>query len=332
MLGYGADGETREELEAALNLPMNQKFIMRSFYDFIQYLNNATNVELHLANALFFNNNFKIKDIFRKVSTKIFNSMINNQLNFQNAAQSASIINDWCRQETRGKIREIIEADDLAQAKLVMINAIYFKGDWENRFNTHQKIDFHISNTNSVPIEMMCRYGKYNHKGILNGTARYIELPYKTGESNNKLSMYVILPVRNNRLDDIIDKIFKIEFVKLNREKSDIRLCMPKFKIESNLNLMPVLKKMGISSMFGNSANFSRMTDENVQISKIIQKTFISVDENGSEAAAATKGIIAHTLSMPTSIDVDKPFISVIVSKATGTPLFWARVNDPRSL
>ncbi|KAK0165783.1 hypothetical protein PV328_004273 [Microctonus aethiopoides] len=74
------------------------------------------------------------------------------------------------------------------------------------------------------------------------------------------------------------------------------------------------------------------MTDENVQISKIIQKTFISVDENGSEAAAATKSIIAQTLSMPTSIDVDKPFISVIVSKATGTPLFWARVNDPRSL
>ncbi|KAK0090951.1 hypothetical protein PV326_003957 [Microctonus aethiopoides] len=132
MLGYGADGETREELEAALNLPMNEKFIMRSFNDFIQYLNNATNVELHLANALFFNNNFKIKDIFRKVSTKIFNSMINNQLNFQNAEQSASIINDWCRQETKGKIPEIIEADDLARAKLVMINAIYFKGDWEN--------------------------------------------------------------------------------------------------------------------------------------------------------------------------------------------------------
>ncbi|KAK0174306.1 hypothetical protein PV327_010971 [Microctonus hyperodae] len=87
---------------------------------------------------------------------------------------------------------------------------------------------------------------------------------------------------------------------------------------------------MGISNMFGNGADFSRMSDDNVKISKIIQKAFISVDENGSEAAAATGAQIV-TLMMPSTIYVDKPFISVIVSKATGTPLFWARVNDPRS-
>ncbi|KAK0084673.1 hypothetical protein PV326_006199, partial [Microctonus aethiopoides] len=294
---------------------------------------NATNVELHLANALFLNNNFKIKDIFRKVSINIFKSMINNQLNFQNAEQSASIINSWCGQNTGGKIPKIIEAGDLNQAKLVMINAIYFKGDWENPFNSHETISFHISNTNSVPIKMMCKLGEYNSDKILNGAAQYIELPYKTDEPNNKFSMYVILPVGNNRLDDIIDKIFKIEFVKLNSKKIETQLCMPKFKIESNLDLIPVLKKMGISSMFRDSANFSRMTDDNVKISKIIQKAFISVDENGSEAAAVTGvSILPLSMNRPRVIIVDKPFISVIVSKATGTPLFWARVDDPRSL
>lgn len=70
-------------------------------------------------------------------------------------------------------------AGDLDQAKLVVINAIYFKGDWENRFNDHKKINFHISNTNSVPIEMMCRSGEYNNGIILNGAGQYIELPYK---------------------------------------------------------------------------------------------------------------------------------------------------------
>ncbi|KAK0071071.1 hypothetical protein PV325_013573, partial [Microctonus aethiopoides] len=164
MLCYGADGETRQELEAALNLPMNE---------------NATNVELHLANALFLNNNFKIKDIFRKVSINIFKSTINNQLNFQNAKQSAGIINSWCRQNTGGKITKIIEAGDLNQAKLVMINAIYFAGDWENPFDSHETISFNISNTNSVPIKMMCRLGEYNSDKILNGAAQYIELPYK---------------------------------------------------------------------------------------------------------------------------------------------------------
>ncbi|KAK0075195.1 hypothetical protein PV325_007248 [Microctonus aethiopoides] len=106
---------------------------------------------------------------------------------------------------------------------------------------------------------------------------------------------------------------------------------MPKFKIESELDLIPTLNDMGIYDMFGDTADFSNLTPENnLKVTKIIQKAFINVDEKGSEASAATASVFVSR-SMSIDITIDKPFISAIVSKTTGTPLFYARINDPRS-
>ncbi|KAK0076243.1 hypothetical protein PV326_010928 [Microctonus aethiopoides] len=332
LLQYGANGETSQQVEKAFNLPMmKEPYILKLFFSFIRDLNNAEDVEFNLANGLFFNNHFKIKELFRKLSTMIFKSEIHN-LNFQNEIQSAGFINTWCREKTRGKISYIVKDDDLTYAQSVLVNAIYFKGVWESPFFLNRIINFHISNTTSVPTNMMCTSSEFNRHQILNGTAEYIELPYKTDQPRRAgFSMYIILPVGNNGLDDIIDEIFKIKFVELSSNKSKTILCMPKFRIESNLELTPILKQMGISNMFEDNADFSRMTYNNVKISKIIQKAFISVDENGSEAAAATAEITLNRGYVRT-IHVNKPFISVIVSKASGTPLFWARVDNPSFL
>ncbi|KAK0175100.1 hypothetical protein PV327_008880 [Microctonus hyperodae] len=245
ILDYGADGRTRQELETALNLPMNETYVKLLFHYFMRDLNDATNVELHLANALFLNNEFRINKMFRQISTIIFQPKIEN-LDFQNTVQSAGIINSWCKENTGGKISEIVEAGDLTEAQLVMVNAIYFKGQWKHRFTHHRKINFEISNTDNVPIEMMCNNAKYNNNQILNGAAYYIELPYETDQPETEFSMYVILPLKSNELDDIIDQVFKIKFVKLNSKESDIDFCMPKFRIESNLELIPVLKKADV--------------------------------------------------------------------------------------
>ncbi|KAK0178748.1 hypothetical protein PV327_007611 [Microctonus hyperodae] len=191
-----------------------------------------------------------------------------------------------------------------------------------------ENINFNNTDEASEQINNWCK--KYTNNKITNIITADDLNDAELSDPENKFSMYIIIPERINGLTTIIDKINEIDFRNLNGFEYSIQLCMPKFKIESELDLIPIFNNMGIHDMFEDTADFSNLTPgNNLKVTKIIQKAFINVDENGSEASAAT-ALAISSRSMPMEINIDKPFISAIVSKTTGTPLFITRINDPR--
>lgn len=316
MAYLGADGKTAEELQKNLHLPSSEKDLVGQY--FAQLLNKKSGeVDLSIANRMFVNSDFSLKTEFNEKAEKYFKSGTET-LNFKDlATESIQIINKWVEQKTNNKITDLlkpgsIDADTLA----IIVNAIYFKGKWQQPFSLEStmKKAFWISNEESLDVDFM--YGgdrRLNYGDIPELNATAVELPYE----NSDMSMILIRPSEKNGLADLENKLSSMSILELSSKMNsqDVDVMMPRFKIDFSTGLVDVLKEMGIRSIF-EKADLPGIFESGiaVKVSDVKHKAFIDVNEAGSEAAAASfMEIMLMSLNLNQKyFTLDRPFVFAI--------------------
>merc|ERR1719219_223651 len=256
-------------------------------------------------------------------------------VDFAENEKAARTINDWVKSQTRGKITDLIPADSLnALTRLVLVNAVYFKADWAAQFDKDCTAPgrFWVAETESKEVPMMSLMGhKMNFANLDQLDCSVVELPYK-GE---RIVMQLVLPKEKTGVFALENKLGEVDLQTLfseNKKNRKVDLSLPRFKLSHSLALSDSLQQMGMEDMFSDKADLSGITGaRDLYVSSVVQKVFVEVNEEGSEAAAAT-GVMVMMRSMPAPnqmFNVDHPFIFIIRDKLTGMVLFQGRVVDP---
>ncbi len=242
-----------------------------------------------------------------------------------NREEAAQTINKWIDEATRGKISKMVESPLDPLVVMYLANAIYFKGEWTEKFDIKdtRKKTFHNLNGEKAEVDMMSKHG-----GIYFGTfdgGKVVRLPY----GKEKMAMYVILPDEGLHINEYINGLDNDQWLNIIEgvAKRTVTLEIPKFKIEYGIkSLNDSLSALGMEEAFREDADFSSMA-EDVYISSILHKAVIEVNEEGSEAVAATVGTIVTT-SMPVTMEfiADRPFVFLIVEEESDTILFMGKV------
>ena len=241
-------------------------------------------------------------------------------------------VNGWCKKKTHGKIDKILDSlgNDVI---MILINAVYFKGDWAFPFNPKFTRDGLFGDQNSMKkkVKMMSQTSRFNY--YIDRTVQAIELPYK----NDSMSALIILPYAGSDIDSFVNTL-KINDNYLNRiikgmKKTMVKLNLPKFEVKFTSNLVNVLKRLGMKKAFTPMAEFSGIAGGHID--KVIHKTYLKIDENGSEAAAVTAVIMTNgTLPLTpkaTTMNVNRPFIFIIRNKLlpkNNDLLFIRKIKD----
>ncbi|XP_076242696.1 antichymotrypsin-2 isoform X2 [Calliopsis andreniformis] len=327
LLSHGAESETLDELVSGL-CHREKNAIKNHYASLIAALNELENVKLHIANAMYLQEGFKMLTEFSAVGTDMYQSMIST-LNFKNNVHAAEQINTWIKETTNNKIDNLISSGDFDEnTRLVLVNAIYFNGAWLNKFDTKntQKKAFYVTKHEKRLIPTMFNKSKYDHGEIPSLRAKFIEIPYM----NKDIVMIIILP---NEVDGLshIQTHFSWEILaNTSKFETEIELYLPKFKIEFTVDLENILRKLGLNTMFEDKANFNRLSNVPLKVSKVLHKAMIEVNEEGTEAAAATAVHmrLRRMIDMPEQFVVDRPFMFIIKYEPNNIPLFIGSVKD----
>ncbi|XP_076671472.1 serine protease inhibitor 3/4 isoform X3 [Andrena cerasifolii] len=314
MAAYGARGETENQFKKVLHLPSTDSLGTSGYQALIDNINNVKENTLVLANKVFTAEKFSVKPSYRELTETYFRS-ITQLVNFAKSDEAAATINTWVKENTNNRIDGIVSASDLDETTaLVLVNAVYFKGQWRNKFNPTftRDMPFHINEQTVKNVPTMHRQGSYRYGELPNLNAKFVEIPYQ----GNELSMVIILPNEINGLPMVEKKLQGMSIADILKQgyEREVQLQLPKFKIEKKIDLNSVLEKMGLTDMFTAHANFSGIADNKLAVSKVVQKAFIEVNEEGSEAAAVTGAIMMKlSLEYPLEFAVTRPFFYNII-------------------
>ncbi|MEA5515062.1 serpin family protein [Nodularia sp. UHCC 0506] len=327
----GASGSTQQAMAKTLELQGMSLPEINSAYATLKELleNPDPQVQLNIANSLWANKEATLQPNFLQSTQEFYKAKVTN-LDFQDAA-SANTINQWVADSTRGKINKIVEQIEPEQV-LFLINAIYFKGQWSNQFNKSQTAEHPFSLTSGKQKQhpMMSQTGEYRY--YENDKFQAVSLPY--GE-DGKVSFYIFLPKEESNLQTFYQNL---NFENWEKWMSEFRnqdgfIRLPRFKTKYDVTLNDALKALGMTEAFSNQADFSGI-GSNLKISQVKHKTFVEVNEEGTEAAAATSvGIVATSLRekpKPFRMIIDRPFFSAIRDNQTGSILFMGSITNPQ--
>jgi serine protease inhibitor len=330
MVQNGAQGETLRQIMATLQvggiLPAQLNEANKALLDHLLKLD--PKVKLEIANAIWISQKASIKPDFISVNRRDYDAEVSNG-DFQDPA-TVKKINDWVSARTHDKIPSIVEPPLDPMLRLILLDAIYFKGAWLAPFDTNLTRDppFKLGNGRSVPHPRMSHTGSYGY--LEEDRFQAVELPYAGGD----MSMFVFLP--KGGLDEFLNKFTEADFEaalqRMRSRKGTVEL--PRFKLDNEYDLTGVLPAMGMPLAFTTRADFSRMSDEPLHISFVKQETYVAVNEEGTEAAAVT-AIGARAMVMmreppPFRFVVDRPFFLAIRERQTGLILFLGAISDPR--
>ena len=356
----GADGVTRDEMARVLHYPPDEAAVHRSFSDLQKtlagimqrsaqrseqekrYGGTSEPIVLTVANRLFAQQDYKFRDPFLTLTKDTYDVPLQPVDFKKDAASVTQLINTWVEKQTKERIRNLIPANALNNlTRLVLVNAIYLKAPWQDPFRATatKPLPFHVKGGANVDVPTMTQRHAFGYSKADGYTA--LTLPYSGAE----LQLLVLLPDDLNGLAALEARLNADQLPPCaNLPSQDVILYLPKFKIESpTIPLGDQLQGLGMMTAFDKpraSANFDRMAprlpSEYLYISQVFHKTFMDLDEKGTEAAAATAVAMMAGSAMPAQrpqpveVRVDHPFLFAIQHRATGACLFLGHVADPR--
>jgi serine protease inhibitor len=328
LLHNGADGSTKQELAQLLGIQdIEPDRVSTAYAALIDRLERSHHFShLDIANSLWVRQGLTFKSEFRQSSQNFYSTEVFN-LDFAKS-DNLSVINAWIDRQTNGKIKEIVSSGNInADTILILLNAIYFKGVWKQQFNKADTKEYHfILLDNKFKLHpMMSQSGTYEY--LQTQEFQAIVLPY----SESDINTIVFLPNEQNSLTDFLQCL---NFEKFQEWRSQFfrmqgDLVLPRFTIEYEESLMDVFKTLGLEIALSGSANYQNITDESIAISDIKHKALIEVNEEGTEASAATGVMMQRSLRQKFSMFVNRPFFCVIQDDRTGVILFMGAVWEP---
>lgn len=338
--GEGANGKTADEILTVLHLPKDPDTRRTGFALLNVRLNNASaDYTLRTANALWAEKTYVFLPTFTGTARQYYSAETTN-LDFMTAPEeSRSTINQWVEEKTERKIRDLLPEGSINPlTRLVITNAIYFKGTWARQFdaNLTHDADFTTSTGKVTKVRMMQDRGEnVKYRYAETADLQYIELPYFQ-KSGKPLSMVVLLP-KGNDLRPAEDALSENSLfaLKENAQHRTVEVYFPKFRVETGYKMAQSLSAMGMPTAFiPGSADFSGMDGTHqLFIRDVFHKAYIDVNEEGTEAAAATAVVMQLKMApggdSPPVFRADHPFIFLIRDNESGAILFLGRISDP---
>jgi len=356
----GAEGVTKTEMEKVLHLPSDQTTCSAAFASLAHQLGivtsnsardaarmrahggDVTPVQLNVANRLFVQRNFSLRAAFVAEMRDHFGSSLA-ELDFKHgASQARETINEWVANQTQENIRNLLPASEpRADTRLVLVNALYLKAAWANEFaeSDTKPEPFHFIGWEAASLPTLRHHHEFGYAKREDYTV--VTLPYLGKE----LQFVLFVPDKYDGLASLERSLTAKKLTDCTKlEERDVILHLPKFKLEpETMALTEALQSLGLSTAFdrpSGSANFDRMAprhpDDYLAISDVFHKTWVILDEHGTEAAAATEvqmitlGMALHSRPPPIEVRADRPFLFAIQHVPSGACLFLGRVTDPR--
>ncbi len=331
----GARGQTAQEMQNVMHFPNDITKMRSDFSSLYSKLNPANSLyKLSTANALWAQKDYSfLPDYLNLVEKNYYGKTTN--LDFKTDTENSRItINNWVANQTNDKILDLIPKGIIdSMTRLVLTNAIYFKANWSQQFESESTYeqDFNLTSTQSIKAKMMHQTSNFNY--MENNNLQMLEMDYL----GNDLSMLVILPKDNiNNLQSSIN-LQNLESWKKEMNPEEVQVSFPRFKFETKYLMADDLKEMGMPTAFSGLADFSGMDGaKDLYIGQVIHQAFVNVSESGTEAAAAT-AVVMRAMSAepgapsppPKIFNANHPFIFLIQEKSTGTILFMGKVENP---
>lgn len=317
----GARHDTAKQITTALHAQYDT--VHEKFADFLSKLFSfAPNVILHIANRLYSEETYETLEPFSRLLEKLYGTAIEKVDFKRNADQARLQVNAWVEEVTRSKIKDLLTKGTVdSSTSLIIVNAVYFKGLWQDQFNPKctSKQEFYETPDRSKIVDMMHLKKPFRMSRLPDLEVSALEIPYK----GQKTSMVILLPQEIDGLEKLEKSLTASKLTEILQglsNKGDIELSLPKFKLEQAVGLKEVLTAMGIEDLFDPSkCDLSGVSaDKNLVVSDAVHKAFVEVNEEGTEAAAATAMVVMQCcISFPTRFCVDHPF------------LFFVRTHDP---
>lgn len=334
----GARGETAQQMAKALHLPSDDANIHAGFASLLNELNevNVSGCQLDVVNSLWAQLGYSFSESFQNLLHDQYHSRLNqidltgwpHGFDSNKALAARRQINKWVANETSNKIKEILPQNlPTPNTRLVLVNAIYFKGLWTTSFDKSltRNAAFYVSSGKSILVPTMHTEASFEYSEDEN--VQVLEMPY----FSNQLSMIILLPKTNYGLSKLEENltVSQIEQFEEASHLQKVNVSLPKFKQTSEFDLIRPLTAMGIKNAFDeNDADFSGITSmKPFFVEAVIHKTYVDVDEEGSEAAAATGVVFADSLSV--TFNANHPFLFLIRDNPSGAILFIGRIINP---
>ena len=330
----GARGETEQQMAQALHFSAGQ--LLHPVFSSLESELKAAQSDgilLRSANSLYPQTKYPFLEAFLGFVKEHYGADITS-VDYENNLEEARVsINNWVAERTEEKIRDLIPSGMInALTRLVLVNAIYFKGNWASQFDPkYTKVaPFWVTPDREIQVSMMQKeetFGYYEDENV-----KVLELPY----IGDRLSMVILLPQQMNGLTELENSLTQENLALWTKylPQREVQVSLPRFKINCSFMLGATLIEMGMKDAFNaNKADFSGMDGiENwLSIGEVIHQAFIDVNEEGSEAAAATAVVIRYK-SLPSSFQANHPFVFLIRDKYTGTVLFLGRLDTPKAV
>lgn len=343
LIASGSSGPTREQVLSFLRSKssddlkkLSSELVAIVFADGSP----AGGPKLSFANGLWVDQTLRLKSTFKQVVDDVYKAA-SNQVDFLNkAAEVTSEVNSWAEKETSGLIKEVLPPGSVDNnTRLIFANAIYFKGAWNDKFDASQtkEDDFHLLDGSLVKVPYMTSKKKQFIRAF--DGFKVLRLPYKQGEDKRSFSMYFYLPDAKDGLPALVEEISSHSgFLDQHHPHDRVKVGdfkLPRFKMSFGFEASNVLKGLGVELPFS-GGGLTEMVDSpvapNLYVSSIFHKSFIEINEEGTEAAAASAGVIAlrsFTIAQQLDFVADHPFMFLIREDMTGVVLFIGHVMNP---
>lgn len=330
----GARGNTAEQMTKVLHFAVPQNRLHPTFAALEAELNaiqKKGKIQLSIANSLWPQKGYPFLPEYVDLLKRHYGTTVT-PLDYAGATEAArKTINDWVETKTNRKITDLIKPGVLdSLTRLVLANAVYFKGNWISQFDSKQTAEqpFHTAPNKQVKCQLMARKGTYAYAET--PELQVLELPY----AGDDLSMIALLPMKTDGIGALEADLTAVKLTEWTKalRKCDVMVSLPKFKLTCEFSLKKTLTAMGMADAFSGNADFSGMDGcRSLFISVVLHKAYVDVNEQGTEAAAATAvGVPLGGASEPVSVfRADHPFVFLIRDKHNGSILFLGRVTDP---